>query len=505
MRKFLALLALLGVPPGLMATSGIPVTVPQYTVTAAEIAAGVSPVRFGYPVYNVLRYGCDPTGATSSTTCFTNAGAVATSAGGATIVVPAGTYKASGITFLSSNIYLKGDGTNATFIQNSATNTPTFTWGNGSTSYFNGGVSGITFSSASGVTGVAGQTGFSFLKTGQFSVVDVFVTNLPAALYRGVWFSAASQFHVERLRVQGCIFDGITFLGTTDTYVLSSRSDANGAAGWVFNNAQGGFFAEDTSYNNSGIGWNFTSTTPASGPNFNNKFTDIVADTSGSYNIQINDCINCYFTNPWAATQQSTTVNTFATGIVMATQYSKGITITGGQAINNNSHGVQVFDSGANSPSNITIENFQFGSTQNGTNGNGRAAGGGYGATINGAANHVRIIGGMFDGNATGAFLNQSSGNDITVCGNPVGFITTNQGSSAVTVGTAIVTVTHGLGFTPNAANIQVTPLTSETSSSIANYWISGAPTSTTFQVATNVNAVANPFNFAWRASYNGC
>jgi len=44
-----------------------------YPITAAEIAASVTPTNYFYPAYTLLRYGADPTGVSDSTTAFNNA------------------------------------------------------------------------------------------------------------------------------------------------------------------------------------------------------------------------------------------------------------------------------------------------------------------------------------------------------------------------------------------------------------------------------------------------
>ena len=61
-----------------------------YPQTAAEVAAGVTPTYYFYPVGNVLRYAADPTGASVSSSAFTKALSCANS-----VFVPAGSYQVS--------------------------------------------------------------------------------------------------------------------------------------------------------------------------------------------------------------------------------------------------------------------------------------------------------------------------------------------------------------------------------------------------------------------------
>jgi hypothetical protein len=475
-----------------------------YAQTSVERSVSISPSNPVYPPFNALRYGCDPTGHVSSSGCLRSLGVVLHAQGGGTGVIPCGTYLATNVKYPYDGIFLQGDGADCVKIENSGINTPTMVWGDERNRYYGGGLSGITFAGAGGVAGTSGQTAFTFQKVGQFRIENVRIGNFPGSLYRGAYFTDDSQFRVDFLQVQSTTLDGITFSHCVDEYVTDSRSDANGGSGWMFDATQGAEFKGDTAYNNSGVGWLFRSTAPAVAANMNNKFASIVGDTSGSYNIQIDDCEDCYFIDAWGSTQQSATVNTFATGILIATVYSKGIVFTGGQALRNNAHGVQIYDSGNDAPSNIIFNGFQFGSTDTGSNGNGKAGvAAAFGLVVNGASDHIRVNGGMFAGNTTGPALFGGTGADITCSGNPIGFVCANQGTASVPIGMRSVTVTHGLGFTPTAANIQVTPTSSMVSLRIASYWVSNT-TSTSFTLNTNAAPQGSAFSFAWRASFNG-
>jgi hypothetical protein len=82
--------------------------------TAAEIAAGVTPTNYAYPVLNLLRYGADPTGVAASNTAMASAIAVCGPTGG-TIIVPPGVYLFTGnssVIDLTSKIgiTIQGDG-----------------------------------------------------------------------------------------------------------------------------------------------------------------------------------------------------------------------------------------------------------------------------------------------------------------------------------------------------------------------------------------------------------
>jgi len=76
-----------------MATpNGLPPSVPNYITSTAEVTVGAMPVRLGYPVGNVLRYGADPMGVADSTLAIQAALNLAILING-TVVIPQGSYR----------------------------------------------------------------------------------------------------------------------------------------------------------------------------------------------------------------------------------------------------------------------------------------------------------------------------------------------------------------------------------------------------------------------------
>lgn len=385
------------------------------------------------PLFYVQFYGADPTGTVDSGAAIMTAVAAANAAGGGRLVYPGGTFLVGTGTLVAyafGSIQHEGNSTESTVIVNGSTNQPAISVGTGSQIY-GGGIKNMRFTGKAGVTGVNGQTAFSFNTVGQFRVENVLVANTISALYRGAYFTSCSQHTVHNLQVQGCTLDGITNILGVDSYVTDSRSDANAGNGWLLNAAQGGSYKGCTSFSNTGSGWSLTSTSPASAPNKNNFFLLCVGDTSGTYNWSINDSQDSEWAQCWGSTQLSSSVNTFATGVIVASQYSKRLTFTDFITLNNNSHGFQILDSGSSSPTNIVVSSPR-------STGNGIASGGGYGVSLNGASNHIRINGGDLSGNATGTVSNTSSGTDIAVFGNPIGY-------------TGVQTVLSSLALTPSS------------------------------------------------------
>lgn len=407
-------------------------------------------------VVSAKDFGAVGDGVTDDTAAFNAAVSYVGGLGGGTVFVPGGTYKVSFVNVLHEYVTIEGQGVNASYIVNGSTNQPAIQWGDGVTLIYGGGVKGLRFSSASGVVAASGQSGLQFNKVGQFTVQDVFCQSFPAALYEGIKFTSCSQYTVYAARVQDCTLNGISFVNCVDSYVTDCRSDANSGSGFFLDGSEGSYFKGCTAYFNNAQGWALSSASPGvTAINKNNFFVECIGDTSGSYNWLILDSVNSYFLGCWAATQKDTSVNTFASGFNIETQYSKSLYFTGCAAINNNSNGFNIYDSGSSTPVNIHLVNCEFGSTYNGANGNGKS-GSGYGFALNGGVDKIRVIGGSFDGNASGPVLNTSTGTDI-VFENSVGYVTSKNGTATVLAGNTTVVVTHGLSVTPQQQDISLT------------------------------------------------
>jgi hypothetical protein len=204
MRKILALLALFGIAPMLMAVSGgLPTSVPNYIVTPAEVAAGANPTRLGFAISNILRYGGDPTGVADSTTAATNCHKL-----GTVCYYPTGTYKiSSGIPIPCGGIV--GDGPALSIISSTAA---------GTANLFNytcavGGVFNnyqVTGPSMTGgwaltVTAASGENTYTQISNVFFNTV-----------WSGVSFIAASHFTVSNINVVNFSGDGVTVNNTNN-------------------------------------------------------------------------------------------------------------------------------------------------------------------------------------------------------------------------------------------------------------------------------------------------
>jgi len=426
---------------------------------------------------SVKDFGAVGDGVTDDTAAFNLAIAAVPSEGG-TILIPSGTYKVTNIEIDKSRVFLQGSNDGSSVILNGGTNTPAIKFGNGVTIIYEGGLFNLKFGSATGVVGVAGQCGFEFAKVGQFSVENVVIQSFPAALYNGAQFTNASQFNLFNVTAQSCLNDGFLFNTTIDAYVTDCRADANGSSGFVFNTAEGGYFKGCTAYLNDSHGWFFQSDDPTTAVNKNNFFINCVGDTSGSHNWLIVDSKNSFWIGSWGGTQKSTAVNTFATGFFMQTVSCSCLYFTSCVAVNNNAHGVQVFDTGVTAPFDIQFINCQFGSTVNGLNGNGKS-GVGNGLRLNGNVDSIRVIGCSFAGNASGA-VNLSNGTDIIIQSS-VGYRTSRNATAIISGGATTVVVNHLLDVTPNQWDIALT-FGSEAKGAVDSLYVSNI-TSTQFTI----------------------
>lgn len=129
---------------------------------------GGIPSGSGWTVYNVLAYGADPTGVSSSQAAYNAAYAAAGT--NSIIYFPAGTYKVSNLVLAKTGIIIRGDGMFATTIRSTSPNPTVAIQGVDAN---HGNAYNITGDVISGLT--KGSTAIRVRKTGTFSVADPFV------------------------------------------------------------------------------------------------------------------------------------------------------------------------------------------------------------------------------------------------------------------------------------------------------------------------------------------
>jgi len=122
--------------------------------TAAEVAAGVTPVNYAFNPGDVRRYGADPTGVTAADAAFALAVLQAKQVNGAQITFP-GTYRfTTGIVVNGDEVHFRGDGVGASVLLAGANNITVLKIAGQHCSF-----SGFTINGSDGVTNWTGVNG----------------------------------------------------------------------------------------------------------------------------------------------------------------------------------------------------------------------------------------------------------------------------------------------------------------------------------------------------------
>lgn len=452
---------------------------PAYTEKCNSTATtgGVSDCK--RPNLNVEDFGVVGDGTTDNSANMATAIAACAALGGCTLHFSTKTgngFVMHGVVVASSSIGIVCE--NSVNLINNSTNTYTLQFGNGSTTASNQSISGCEFGQKSGVTPTTGNTGLAANKVGSFHMHDVLVAPFPAALQVGVSWLSVSQSFMDGVNVLGSLSTGIILNGGSggigDIYISNSHSDANAGDGWDVTDT-GGYFSAVTAYNNNLSGWNLFKTSVG---NVDLFFSNCVGDTSGTYNWNVTSLREGYFSNSWGSTQQSTSVNTFATGFQFSGPGVVDVTMVNSTAINNNSHGIAIVNSGG-MPQNISIVNPVAGDNRDG---NGKASGGGYGIWVDNAASNIYVSGGEAINNATGAIFNNGTAATLRVS-NVQGFT-----PSIIAAGSSAVSLTSTVNN--NVATISLLPGTWDVSGAI-QFVPAGSTVPTYIQACVSLNSAA--------------
>lgn len=114
------------------------------------------------------------------------------------------------------------------------------------------------------------------------------------------------------------------------------------------------------------------------------------------------------------------------------------------------------------------------------------------------ATSEVQIEGNYLEGNVSAALSPTSALSPTVKAIRNRGFVTENSGTATIASGLTFVNVSHGLGVTPGAKDIQVTP-TNNLGSAI-KFWISDFGTST-FRINVSSDPGASTATFSWSAA----
>lgn len=212
---------------------------PCYPQTPTEAAAGITPTNTAYSELNVLRYGNNTNPGTTDMTAAINAAiSVANQYGGATVLIPQGTYLFSSAIALTKNLTLQGSGKKATLLTSAHTGSGlTSTWPLNSSTAVN-----ITVKDLSIGNTKATNTGGAFVDVGgtflllsnvrtsgfkygmifdQSELADCQYCDIESPLTGGAWLvngadytAGANAGYTNRVAFRSCQFNNAVGTGT---------------------------------------------------------------------------------------------------------------------------------------------------------------------------------------------------------------------------------------------------------------------------------------------------
>lgn len=125
-----------------------------------------------------------------------------------------------------------------------------------------------------------------------------------------------------------------------------------------------------------------------------------------------------------------------------------------------------------------------------------------YGISIANLCDAYVISGVVLSGNTLSGIQDASGATDGTITSCP-GYRTSTRGVATIAVGQSTQVVTHNLGFTPVAQDINLTFGGSPSGSGVQNCFVT-APTATTFTVNLNALVTTTPLAVLWQARRGG-
>lgn len=201
---------------------------PYVVRTAAEIAAGVTPVNYAYEPGNLLRYGADFSGAVNSAAAL-QAAFDQYEIGGAPVYAPSGTYRVdSAVSYVTSSnspgLKLRGDGIRKTIFDNRVASGPMIFIDGGNTSAFQYGGELRHFSITT-TTSPSTSDGIRFRAQWGLEIADIGVSDLTGDGIRGSATAdpdSTSYFHILRCFIEDNAAVGIDLEDTGPTIVLGT-------------------------------------------------------------------------------------------------------------------------------------------------------------------------------------------------------------------------------------------------------------------------------------------
>lgn len=471
-----------------------------------------------FDTISVKDFGATGDGVTDDTTFILNAIAAATGTiTGYRIHFPRGVYKISATLDVAdkANMYLVGDGPNATVIKPTTAVTTAVKFGSSGTS--NQGISDmhILCEDATACVGVSvtGCDGFWYS--------DMRTTAASIGLSLATGFG---QFF-DRFRIDDSITAGIKIAGGNDQFfsngvLLNDVGSQPATAGiWITKNDAVWMNNIDCIYQNHGLymapqGTDYISWVFASNCAFDyGSGNGILIAPAASATVKGANFVGC-----WTSSNTLHGITADGAGTV------DGLRFTGHRSYRNTGSGYYLTNTG-------TVINTAFVSCE--ASGNSFGSSGVYsGFDIAANIGAFSIVGcrsgpmsGLVDTQARGILVNPGTSDNYIIVGNDLrgnttglveggsgttkhvahnlNAVTSATGSSTVAVGASTRVITHGLIGTPTLQEVVITDGSGRAASGITDVWVS-ALGATTFQVNTNTNVTTTAFTFGWSARIKG-
>ena len=502
---------------GRLVTSGISSDQVSWQNARANAVARTQTAK-NFDTISVKDFGATGDGATDDTTFILNAIAAATGTiTGYRIHFPRGVYKISATLDVAdkANMYLVGDGPNATVIKPTTSVTTAVKFGTSGTS--NQGISDmhILCEDATACVGVSvtGCDGF------WYSDMRTTAASIGLSLAPGF-----GQFF-DRFRIDDSITAGIKIAGGNDQFfsngvLLNPVGAQPSTAGiWVTKNDAFWLHNVDAIYQKHGLllapqGTDYISWVFASNCAFDyGSGNGILIAPAASATVKGVNFVGC-----WTSSNTLHGITADGAGTV------DGLRFTGHRSYRNTGSGYYLTNTG-------TVINTAFVSCE--ASGNSFGSSGVYsGFDIAANIGAFSIVGcrsgpmsGLSDTQARGILVNPGTSDNYVIVGNDLrgnttglveggsgttkhvahnlNAVTSATGSSTVAVGASTRVITHGLIGTPTLQEVVITDGSGRAASGITDVWVS-ALGATTFQVNTNTNVTTTAFTFGWSARIKG-
>lgn len=281
--------------------NGVPlVSIPSYIITAAEVAASVTPVNFGYAPGNLIRYGGDPTGVADSTAAF-----VAAVKCNQQVYVPPGNFKFSSFVMPTTfGFVLSGAGTASVLTQTGTG----ITWpstGTGPCGYYEGYIRDLAFVATAG-TGHTINTQYA----GGVTLLNLYFGNMPVGFdsihVQGAPASTGDKYshdvHISNLQIYtntagraGIYYDQYA----SDTSFDRFKMNGNFAAQYCIYMASGAQSVNGSNSHPYNAAINIMNINSNAATALGMTFNNVIFDNSTSDNVVLTGCRSPTFTGCW--------------------------------------------------------------------------------------------------------------------------------------------------------------------------------------------------------------